>query len=230
MSTTSRPTTTTTGIRPAMPPCASLASCSGRGAAAAGYRRAPGRGGVRRVALRQRGGQHPGHRRAPAAGGGGAGHRAPGLQRRPLPDHQPGVAYSDLRHGPRTRLSRGRPRGSTGPRMQGATRCAWRSGSTTASNRGTEKAPVGAFRRMERLSLGWAYPVLQVVAVVAEFSRVPVAAGRQAALDRVGGARNACTGPAGGCQCDRLRTGSGRRHRLAARTRQRTGMAGRRAR
>ncbi|MDF5875024.1 diguanylate cyclase [Pseudomonas aeruginosa] len=40
-------------------------------------------GGVRRVALRQRGGQHPGHRRAPAAGGGGAGHRAPGLQRRP---------------------------------------------------------------------------------------------------------------------------------------------------
>ena len=63
-------------------------------AAAAGYRRAPGRGGVRRVALRQRGGQHPGHRRAPAAGGGGAGHRAPGLQRRPLPDHQPGVAYS----------------------------------------------------------------------------------------------------------------------------------------
>lgn len=65
-----------------------------RRAAAAGYRRAPGRGGVRRVALRQRGGQHPGHRRAPAAGGGGAGHRAPGLQRRPLPDHQPGVAYS----------------------------------------------------------------------------------------------------------------------------------------
>ncbi|MDF5954940.1 diguanylate cyclase [Pseudomonas aeruginosa] len=32
MSTTSRPTTTTTGIRPAMPPCASLASCSGRSA------------------------------------------------------------------------------------------------------------------------------------------------------------------------------------------------------
>ena len=33
---------------------------------------------------------------------------------------------------------------STRPRMQGATRCAWRSGSTTASNRGNEKAPVGA--------------------------------------------------------------------------------------
>lgn len=74
-------------------------------AAAAGYRRAPGRGGVRRVALRQRGGQHPGHRRAPAAGGGGAGHRAPGLQRRPLPDHQPGGGLFDLRHGPGRALS-----------------------------------------------------------------------------------------------------------------------------
>ncbi|MDF5807025.1 hypothetical protein P4123_00290 [Pseudomonas aeruginosa] len=79
-------------------------------AAAAGYRRAPGRGGVRRVALRQRGGQHPGHRRAPAAGGGGAGHRAPGLQRRPLPDHQPGGGLFDLRHGPGRALSRGRSR------------------------------------------------------------------------------------------------------------------------
>ena len=44
---------------------------------------------------------------------------------------------------------------STRPRMQGATRCAWRSVSTTASNRG--KGARGRFRRMERLSLGWAY-------------------------------------------------------------------------
>ncbi|MGS8176527.1 GGDEF domain-containing protein [Pseudomonas aeruginosa] len=71
-------------------------------------------GGVRRVALRQRGGQHPGHRRAPAAGGGGAGHRAPGLQRRPLPDHQPGGGLFDLRHGPGRALSRGRPRALRG--------------------------------------------------------------------------------------------------------------------
>ncbi|MDF5806057.1 GGDEF domain-containing protein [Pseudomonas aeruginosa] len=126
-------------------------------AAAAGYRRAPGRGGVRRVALRQRGGQHPGHRRAPAAGGGGAGHRAPGLQRRPCltislgwPIRPPAWAWTRSIARPIAR--------STRPRMQGATRCAWRSVSTTASNRGNEK---GARGRL--LSYGAAQPWLGIL-------------------------------------------------------------------
>ena len=158
MSTTSRPTTTTTGIRPAMP-CANLASCSGRGAAAAGYRRAPGAGEREFAVLLydSEEGKHPGHRRAPAAGGGGAGHRAPGLQRRPLPDHQPGGGLFDLRHEPGPR-SIARPTAlyeAKGCRAQRGARGV--PAARPPRIEGTKKAPVGAFRRMERLSLGWAY-------------------------------------------------------------------------
>lgn len=138
-------------------PCASLASCSGRA-----------RGG-RWISPRAWAGRSSpccsttARRATPWPSPSACGRRwrrwasSTWLQRRPLPDHQPGGGLFDLRHGPGRALSRGRPRALRGQGCRAQRGARGVPAARPPRIEETKKAPMGAFRRMERLSLGWAY-------------------------------------------------------------------------
>ncbi|MDF5939881.1 GGDEF domain-containing protein [Pseudomonas aeruginosa] len=126
-------------------------------AAAAGYRRAPGRGGVRRVALRQRGGQHPAiaERLRQAVEALGIEHL--GSSAGPCLTISLGVAYSTSGMG-LDALYREADRALYEAKDAGRNAVRVASGSTTASNRGNEK---GAHGRLS--SYGAAQPWLGIL-------------------------------------------------------------------